>query len=220
MLDTNRAEVGLLARARRSEYFRSRHLGQLDGRKPDTARPGMNQHAIPRLQPGQFVGQYGCHEHRGDRGECRRRHVRRRAGDQFLSRHHFRPERAEREAGHALAWCHGGDVRTGFDNPATEFFTEQALLDQAHGPEHVQEIEPAGLDRDAHFIGFQGMPRQRLYPQGLDRPFIVRCQHPVHLFRQDKTRRARVRPNQPGHLAVSPAICNVTLGIREQQLVP
>ena len=52
--DAERTEVGLLARARGCVHFRSCGLGQLDGRQPDAARAGVNQHAVPGLQPGKL----------------------------------------------------------------------------------------------------------------------------------------------------------------------
>ena len=144
----------------------------------------MNQHAILGLQPGQLVGKNGRHEHGGDGGERRRRHVRRRGSDQFLPRDHFRSERAEREASHAVAHRDGRYVGTGFDNPAKEFLPEQSLLDQAHCPEHVEEVEPAGLDRDAHVVRVQGARRQWPHLQRLDRSTFVRRQHPTRFLRQ------------------------------------
>ena len=220
VLHAERAEVGLLGRARRGEHLRARSLRELDGGEPDAARAGVNQHAVPGLESGKLVREHACHEHRGDRGERRRRHARRRERDQFLPRHHLRPERAEGEAGHAVA--HRATVATsgaGFDDPAAEFLAEQALLDQAHGAEDVQEVEPAGFDRDAHLPRLQGTRRQRLHPQRLDRAALVRRQHPVRLLRQGKTVRAGTRPNQPGRLAPPPAMRDVVLRIREQQLV-
>ena len=150
----------------------------------------------------------------------RRRYVRRGGRDQFLPRHHLRPERAEREAGHAVAHRDGGHVGTCFDNPATEFLAEQSLLlDQAHGTEHVQEIEPAGFDLGAHLVRRERTCLHRLYPQCLDRPTFVRGQHPFRFLRQDKARRAGIHPNQPGRMAATLAMRDVVLRIGKQQFI-
>ena len=220
VLDAQRTEVRLLGSARRGEHLGPCSLGELDRREPDAARARVNQHAVSGLEFREFVREHARHEDGRNRRERGRRHVRRRRRDQLLVRHDLRPERAEREAGHPVADRHGRHLGAGLDHPAAELFAEiPLLLDEAHRPEHVQEVQAAGIDRDPHFLRPQGRPRPRLHPQRLDRASLVRRQHPAGFVRQGEALRAGAHPHQPGHVPVAAAPGDVVLGVGEQEFL-
>ena len=59
MSHAQRSEMVPLARTRRGEDLRARRLRQLDGRKAYPACPGVDEHAIARLQPRELERQRG-----------------------------------------------------------------------------------------------------------------------------------------------------------------
>ena len=125
----------------------------------------------------------------------------------------MRREGAEPQSDHGVADRDGRHLRACLEDAAAHLSAQQPLLDEAERPEHVPEVEPRRLDRDANLPGLQRTRRQRLDMGSVEHAGRVRSQHPVRLLRQGQALRPGAGPNQAGHLAASRSIGDVVLGI-------
>ena len=149
MLDSQRAQVRLLWRARGGEHFGTRRLRELDCRQSHAARSRMNQHAVTRLQLRQVVRQRDGDKDRRHCGKLGGRYVRRRVRDQFLVHHRFRAESAKRQRDNAVAYGYVRYVRADFNDVTAQLFAEQPLLNESERTEYTQEIQPGSVHRHA-----------------------------------------------------------------------
>ena len=116
VLDAERSEKRLFRGAGRGEHFRARGLCQLDGRQSDSARSGVDEDTLSRLQPRELVRKRRRHEGARYGGECRDRHPGWSRRQQFLMSDHFRPECAEPQANHAVSDGNGRHIGANADD--------------------------------------------------------------------------------------------------------
>ena len=214
-----RPEICLFRRAGGGEDFRSRGLCQLDGGQPHATCTGVNQYPVAGLQFRKFERQHTCREHRGKRGERCHRHVRWGERHQFFPCNHFRTECAERQADHAIADRDGGHAGAHLYHVTAHLLAQQPFLNQAHCPEYIEEVEPAGFDRNANLVRLQGTFRQRQHLQFFDSSPRVGRQHPVGTLGQGKAVRVRARTHQPRRPARLLSVGDVGLGVRVKQFI-
>ena len=212
-------EIRLLRCAGGGEDLGSRRLRQLDRRQPHAPGAGVNQHPFARFQPGELVGQRRRHERARHRGEPGHRDSRRRRRHQLFVGDHFRRERAEPQSDHGVADRHGRNLGTHRHHVAAQLPAKIPFLDEAERTEHVPEVEPGGIDRDADFPGLQGTRRQRHDVRFLENASRIRGQRPLRSFRQGQPLHPRSRPDQTRHAPASRAVCDVVLGVGIQQLI-
>ena len=218
MLDAQRPEVGPLARARGREHLRAGGLGELDRRQPHAACSGVNQDPLAGCQARHVEGERRRHE-RGRHGrQFRDGEPRRRRHDQVFGDHGLGSERAERHAHDAVARRDARDAGARFEHPPAEL-SAQGILDQADRDEHVPEVQPDGLDRDANLLRFKRDRRQGLNLNRVERAPRVGRERPGRVVRRRKTHHALAGPDQPGGLTAAEPVGDVVLRIRIQQFV-
>ena len=185
---------------------------------PTPPAPAWTRTRSPAFSPASLPGERRGHEDLRHGGESGGRQPRGRGRHQFPQRDDFGAQRAEREADHAVSHGDAGHVGTGLEDPAAHLFAEEPSLDQPHRPEHVEEVQPTGLDRDPDFAGRERTRRPGDDPQFLERPALVRGEVPVRFLRQGQALRAAPGADQPGRQPAIPPVRDIGLRVGEEQL--
>jgi len=192
---------------------------QLDRREPDAAGPGVDQHPLAGLQPGQIERECGSGEgHRNGR-ERRRRHPLRRRRHELAPGHDFRSERAERKANHPVAHGNAGDLRSRLDDPAAHLAAEQSGIERSGRPQHVAEIEPRRLDRDPNLSWLEPVRWRRLYSQAVQGSALVGRKAPAGLVGERDPRRCGPGSDEARDMPPAAPEGDVILRTGEQQLL-
>ena len=219
VLDAERAQIGLLRGAGRGEHFRARGLRQLDGRQPDPAGAGVDEHPLARRQPREAEGQLGRDEGAGNGGQPRDGDALGRGRDEFLVRDHLLREGAEAEAHDVVAYGHGGDLGADGHRVAAQLAAQVPLLDEAERAEHVPEVEPRRLHRDAHLPRLQGARGQRFDLRLVEHAGAIGRQHPLGLVGQLEPLGRGAGPHEARRQTPAAAVGDVVLLVGVQQLI-
>ena len=210
-------QVRAFRRARGRKDLRPGGLGQLDGRQAHAARPGVNQYPVAGFQPGKLEGKGRRNEHLGHRRQGSGRQLRWCGRNQFLPGDGFRTHGAESQADHAVTGRDRGYPGTHLPDPAAELRAEKSSLHQADGAEDVQEVQPADVDRNPDFAGFEGRRRPGLGMQFLEGTILILRELPVRIFRQRHAFHAVRGPDQAGDQTAVPTAGNVRFAVGEEQ---
>ena len=218
MLHAERTQIRPLRRARGGEDLRPRGLGQLDGSQSHAPRAGVDQDPVAGFQSGDLPRERRGHEDLRHGGESGGRQPRRSGRHQFPTGDDFGAQRPEREADHAVSRRDAGHLATDLEDPAAHLFAEEPSLDQPHRPEHVEEVQPAGLDRNPDFAGRERTRRPGDDPQFLERAALVRGEVPVMILRQGQALRAAPGADKSGRQPAVPPVRDIGLRIGKEQL--
>jgi hypothetical protein len=157
-----RADRIPLARAGGGEDLGADAAGDLRRRHAHAAGRRVDQHLLPRAQPGQ-VDQAVVRGEVGDRhrGRLHERPAVRHRGDQAVVGDREGPERLGDQPHHAVARLQGVDAGAGVRDDARALAADRGLARvDAERDQHVAEVHAGGAHRDADLAGFErAVPR-------------------------------------------------------------
>ena len=131
--------------------------GDLDGGLTHTASAGMDEHPLPRREPGDLdqgdIGGQKRHRHRGGLGK---RPTGRDGYHRVLIGDRGGRERVVREkAHHRIAGPNTGDLGAGVKDDPGRFAAQAFIADSAQRHDHVMEVQPGGPYLNADLPGGQ-----------------------------------------------------------------